>query len=59
MAENSYQQIDDLFSQIRLQLLQVREYDQATADKLKSLLTQLEDCVEHLVIESLNEKGQK
>ena len=59
MAENSYQQIDDLFSQIRLQLLQVREYDQATADKLKSLLTQLEDCVEHLVIESLNKKGQK
>ena len=59
MAENSYQQIDDLFSQIRLQLLQVREYDQATADKLKSLLTQLEDCVEHLVIESLNKKGRK
>ena len=57
MTENAYPQIDELFSQIRLQLLQVRDYDAATADKLKSLLTQLEDCVESLVIDSLRAKS--
>lgn len=57
MTENSYQQIDDLFSKIRLRLLQVREHDPATAEELKSLLTQLEDCVESLVIDSLKLKS--
>jgi len=53
MEEQPYEPIDDLFRQIRLQLLQVRESDPATAEELKSLLTQLEDWVEKLVIDSL------
>ena len=57
MTETTYEQIDDLFRQIRLQLLQVRERDAATAEELKSLLTQLEDCVESLVIDSLKLKS--
>ena len=57
MTENSYQQIDDLFSQIRLLLLQLRGREPATADELKSLLTQLEDYVESLVIDSLKLKS--
>ncbi len=57
MTEATYEQIDDLFRQIRLRLLQVRERDAATAEELKSLLTQLEDCVESLVIDSLKLKS--
>ena len=53
MEEQSYEPIDDLFRQIRLQLLRVREIDPATAEELKALLTQLEDWVEKLVIDSL------
>jgi len=53
MAENISEQIDDLFRQIRLCLARVRQSDPATADELKGLLTQLEDMVESLVIESL------
>ena len=53
MEEQPYEPIDDLFRQIRLQLLQVRESDPTTAEELKSLLTQLEDWVEKLVIDSL------
>ena len=57
MVETTHEQIDDLFRQIRLQLLRVRERDEATAGELKSLLTQLEDCVESLVIDSLKLKS--
>ncbi len=51
--ENASEQIDDLFVQIRLCLLRVRQSDPATADELKGLLTQLEDWVESLVVDSL------
>lgn len=53
MTESSYEQLDDLFAQIRLRLAQVRQSDPATADELKGLVTQLEDWVESLVIDSL------
>ena len=59
MEEQPYEPIDDLFRQIRLQLLQVRESDPATAEELKSLLTQLEDWVEKLVIDSLKLRSLK
>ena len=53
MTEHSYEQLDDLFAQIRLRLGLVRQSDPATADELKGLVTQLEDWVESLVIDSL------
>jgi len=57
VEKKSYEQIDELFVQIRLQLLKLRENDPATAEELKSLLTQLEDHVEPLVIDSLKLKS--
>jgi len=53
MAENVNDAIDDLFRQLRLKLLKVRESDPATSDELKNLLVQLEDWVEKLVMDSL------
>ena len=53
MTENSYEQLDDLFAQIRLRLALVRQSDPAIADELKGLVTQLEDWVESLVVDSL------
>ncbi len=53
VAHNSYEQVDDLFKQIRLCLLQVRQSDPVIADELKELVRQLEDWVESLVINSL------
>lgn len=55
--ENASEQIDDLLVQIRLCLLRVRQSDPATADELKGLLTQLEDIVESLVVDSLKLKS--
>ncbi|TET77235.1 MAG: hypothetical protein E3J42_00275 [Dehalococcoidia bacterium] len=57
MIENSSEQIDDLFVQIRLRLVRVRQSDPAIADELKGLLTQLEDMVESLVVDSLKLKS--
>ena len=57
MEDNSYDQIDDLFAQIRLRLAQVRKSDPATAEELKGLLIQLEDWVESLVVSSLKLKS--
>jgi len=53
MTEGTYAQIDDLFVKMRLRLIDIRQQDPAATNDLKSLLTQLEDCVETLVIESL------
>ena len=53
MAEKSYDEIDDLFAQIRLRLGQVRQSDPSTAEELKGLMRQLELWVESLVIDSL------
>ena len=56
VAHNSYEQyeqVDDLFKQIRLCLLQVRQSDPVIAEELKGLVRQLEDWVESLVVNSL------
>ena len=53
MEEQPSEAIDDLFRQVRLRLLQIRESDPSIAEEVKSLLTQLEDWVEKLVIDSL------
>ncbi len=57
MIHEAHDEIDDLFAKIRLRLSRVRESDPATADELKGLLTQLEDWVESLVIDSLKLKS--
>lgn len=63
MEEQPSDAIDDLFRQIRLRLLEMRESDPTNAEEMKSLLTQLEDWVEKLVIDSLRlqslESGKK
>lgn len=57
MTENARMTIDELFAKIRLQVLKVRETDPSAAEELKSLLTQLEDWIESLVIDSLKLKS--
>ena len=57
MTNKSHEQIDDLFVQIRLQLLQLRQSDPAVVESMKSLMTQLEDCIESLVVDSLKLKS--
>ena len=59
MKENFSEQVDDLFLQIRLCLTRVKQSDPVTADELKGLLTQLEDMVESLVVDSLKLKSLK
>ena len=56
MKESATDAVDELFTKIRLQLLKLRESDPAIADELKSLLTQLEDWVESLVVDSIKLK---
>ena len=57
MTNKSHEQIDDLFVQIRLQLLQLRQSDPEVVESMKSLMTQLEDCIESLVVDSLKLKS--
>jgi hypothetical protein len=64
MTEHPYQQIDSLFAQLRLRLLEIRQSDPQAVEELKSLVSQLEDCVEQLLIDylrlrSLESKTQK
>jgi hypothetical protein len=53
MGQNASEVIDELFKKIRLKLLKLRESDEVTANEIKSLLMQLEDWVEKLLIDSL------
>ncbi len=53
MTEHIYEQIDSLFTQLRLRLLEIRQSDPQAVEELKSLLSQLEDYMEQLVIDSL------
>ena len=53
MKETASDAVDDLFAKLRLQLLKLRENNPETVADLKSLLTQLEDWVEKLVVDSL------
>lgn len=57
MTEDAYQQIDDLFAQVRLCLLEIRQSDPQAVAELKSLVSQLEDCVERLVVDYLRLKS--
>ena len=56
MTYEAHDEIDDLFAQIRLRLSRLRESDPTTAEELKGLVTQLEDWVESLVVDSLKLK---
>ena len=56
MVNKSYEELDDLLAQIRLLVLRMRQSDAATADELKSLLSQLEFWLESLVVDSLKLK---
>ncbi len=53
MKERASDAIDELVAKIRLKLLKLRESDPETTDELNSLLRQLEDWVEKLVLDSL------
>lgn len=53
MAEKSFDELDELLTQIRLCLARVRQSDPVTGDELKELFRQLEDWVESLVVDSL------
>jgi len=53
MADNPQDQTDNLFAQLRLRLLEIREANPETVEEMKSLISQLEDCVEHLIIDSI------
>lgn len=53
MKESASDAIDELVTKIRLTQLKFRESDPETTADLKSLLTQLEDWVENLVMDSL------
>jgi hypothetical protein len=53
MTEQPYEQIDSLFAQIRLRLIEIRQSNPQAVEELKSLLSQLEDYMEQLVIDSL------
>ncbi|MFC2045250.1 hypothetical protein ACFLUH_01035 [Chloroflexota bacterium] len=53
MTENSYDQVDDLFAKVRLCLVEIRKSNPDVADDLRNLITQLEDCVEMLIVDSL------
>ena len=48
MKENSYDQLDDLFAQIRLRLALVRQSDPATAAELKELFLDESLFIGHL-----------
>ena len=57
MVENSYEQLDDLFVQIRLCLASMRQSNPEATEELKGLLRQVELWVESLVIDSLKLKS--
>ena len=53
MKERASDAIDELLAKSRLKLLKLRESDPETTDELNSLLRQLEEWVEKLVLDSL------
>ena len=57
MTEESYEQLDDLFKEIKLGLAKVRQSNPEAVDDLKSLVAQLEMWVESLVADSLKLKS--
>ncbi len=59
MKQDTKKTTDELFTQIRLKLLDLRQGDPRVVEDLKSLLTQLEDCVESLVMDSLRRASKR
>ena len=53
MKEDASEVIDDLFAKIGLKLLKLRESAPEATEEIKSLLTQLHDWVEKLVVDSI------
>ncbi|MDD5509823.1 MAG: hypothetical protein PHI12_03285 [Dehalococcoidales bacterium] len=51
------EQMDELFVGIRLKLVKLRQSDPEVVEELKSLLSQVEDSVESLIIDSLKLKS--
>ena len=56
MTEESYEKLDDLFKEVRLSILKVRENDPENGNKLKGLIGQLELWMDSLVVDSLKLK---
>ena len=59
MSDDVSQTIDELFAEIRLKLFDIRKANPETVEELKSLLSQLEDWVQSLVIDSIRLKEIK
>ncbi|MFH1448594.1 MAG: hypothetical protein ABIG39_07060 [Candidatus Micrarchaeota archaeon] len=59
MKQDTSKTTDELFTQIRLKLLDLRQGDPQVVEDLKNLLIQLEDCVESLVMDSLRKTSKK
>ena len=57
LTEHSYEQIDELFIQIRRYLAKMAQSDQTTIDELTNLVVQVEYWVESLVVDSLKLKS--
>ena len=59
MSDDVSQTIDELFAEIRLKLFDIRKANPETVEELKSLLSQLEDWVQSLVMDSIRLKEIK
>ena len=59
MKQSTNKTTDELFTQIRLKLLELRQSEPRVVEDLKSLLTQLEDCVESIVMDSLRKTDKR
>lgn len=59
MKSESEQNVDELFTKLRLQVLDIRQTSPEAAQEMRSLLAQLEDMVESLTIDSIQLKNIK
>ncbi len=53
MSDDIDQNIDELFAKIRLKLFDIRQANPETVEELKNLLSQLEDWVQSLGMDSI------
>lgn len=56
MKEKSYDDLDDLLTQIRWRVLKLRQTEPATGEELRDLFRQLELWIDSLVIDSMKLK---
>ena len=59
MKQSDSEATDELFTQIKLKLLDLRQSDPQVVEELKNLITQLEDFVESLVMDSIRKADKK